>query len=137
MEYMFKSFEHFDWQIEDWTLLNNHYHIMAQAPENADTLANVINNFHKFSANWIKKHMPLNPGSEKIWHNYWDTCITYENSYFARINYIWFNPVKHKYVLQPQEWRFGSYAARTKAGYDKEDIIKKYPFNDLSIKDDF
>src|SRR3990172_4796590 len=49
VEYMFKSFEHFCWQIEDWVLLNNHYHIMAQAPEDAKTLAKVINNFHKFS----------------------------------------------------------------------------------------
>ena len=137
VEYMFKSFAHFGWKIEDWVLLNNHYHLMARAPEDANTLANVINNFHKFSGNWIKKHVPLNPVPEKIWHNYWDTCITYENSYFARINYIWFNPVKHKLVLQPEEWHFGSYFTRVNSGDAVDTFVKKYPFDDLKIKDDF
>ncbi|MCK4640224.1 MAG: hypothetical protein KAU06_02700, partial [Candidatus Marinimicrobia bacterium] len=38
LNYLFKSFEHYNWVIEDWVVLDNHYHLMANAPENAETL---------------------------------------------------------------------------------------------------
>lgn len=137
IEYMFKSFEHFGWKIEDWILLNNHYHIMADAPEKAETLSQVINNFHKFSAIWIKKNVLLDIDPERIWYNYWDTCITYENSYFARINYIWFNAVKHRYVKEAAEWRFGSFYNRAKEWRKVERIVEQYPWDRVKVKDDF
>ena len=70
LEFMFKSFEHFGWKIEDWVLLNNHYHVMAEAPEDATTMSNLINNFHKFSALWIKKHIRFEAEPQHIWYNY-------------------------------------------------------------------
>jgi putative transposase len=137
VEYMFKSFEHFGWKIEDWVMLNNHYHVMADAPEDASTLPKVINNLHKFSALWIKKHATFDSEPEHIWYNYRDTCITYENSYFARLNYIWFNPVKHNYVQNPEEWKFGSYGIRARNSENVAGIIKKYPYDRVRIEDDF
>ncbi len=131
--YMFKSFAHFNWCIHDWVILDNHYHIMAVAPQNASSLPNLINNFHRFSGLWIKKHLDI-IGDDKIWHNYWDTCVDYETSYFARVHYLWFNPVKHNYVDDPARWRFGSYVSRQES--EKKRIIK-YPFDKLKIKDDF
>ncbi|MBN1478849.1 hypothetical protein EH223_14295 [candidate division KSB1 bacterium] len=132
-EYMFKSFHHFNWTIDDWVILYNHYHIMARAPRDASSLARLINNFHRFSGLWIKKHLNI-LGEDKIWHNYWDTCVDYETSYYARIHYIWVNPVKHKYVDDPNKWQFGSYVSRQ----EKEiEPIKHYPIDKLKIYDDF
>ena len=36
---------------------------------------------------------------QKIRHNFWETRLTYEKSYLARLNYVHQNPVKHKLVL--------------------------------------
>ena len=137
MEYMFKSFQHFGWRIEDWIILNNHYHIMANAPENAQTLGQVINNFHKFSALWIKKNELPNIDPEHVLYNYWDTCITYEGSYFARINYLWFNSVKHGYVEKAEDWKFGSFYERAQNWENIKGIVEQYPFDELNIYDDF
>ncbi len=137
IEYMFKSFEHFGWTIEDWILLNNHYHLMADAPEKAETLGQVINNFHKYSALWIKKNLFPEITNEKIWHNYWDTCITYEKSYFSRINYIWFNAVKHQYVEDAKDWKFGSFYYRFKNLENVKEIVEQYPYDRLNVEDDF
>ncbi|MBU1874579.1 transposase [bacterium] len=114
LNYLFKSFEHYNWKIEDWVVLDNHYHLMANAPENAETLAQVINNVHRFSSSGIKSFLePLETlecidcvnaaptqsvhsiahSIKKMFHNYWDSCITYENSYYARLHYLWYNPV--------------------------------------------
>ena len=118
-------------------MLDNHYHIMADAPADASTLSRVMNNFHRFSALWIKKNSKCSVGTDRIWANYRDTCITYERSYFTRLNYIWFNPVKHRYVEKTEEWRFGSYYYRIKKEQDLNDIIHEYPFDRIKIEDDF
>ena len=134
IHYMFTSFNHFNWTIEDWVLLENHYHIVADAPENPETLSRMINNFHRFSGLWIKKHKNI-VGESQIWFNYWDSCITYESSYFSRIHYIWQNPVKHGYVESPEQWKFGSYFYRDRK--ETEEISRQYPCDKIKIKDDF
>jgi hypothetical protein len=90
-----------------------------------------------FSAIWIKKHLALEIDPGRIWYNYRDTCIIYENSYFARINYIWFNAVKHKYVKEASEWKFGSFYHRMKEGDEVKRIIEQYPWDRINVKDDF
>jgi len=134
---LFKSFTHYGWAIEDWVILDNHYHILAEAPEQAVTLSQAVNAFHKFSALWLKRHLGTLHDGRRIWYNYYDTCITYERSYFARVNYIWFNPVKHGYVLDPEDWKFGSYYFRNLKGEPLETIVMSFPWNKVKIDDDF
>ncbi len=43
---IYKGFNDYGWEIEDWVILNNHYHLMVNAPENAETLSNVIRDIH-------------------------------------------------------------------------------------------
>jgi putative transposase len=133
-----KGFSDLDWKIDDLVILDNHYHLMVQASEEASNLSKIVQNIHKFTALRLKKYNPSLENVGKIWFNYWDTCITYEKSYFARINYIWFNPVKHGYVDDALKWRFGSYYSRMKQNeiFAKE-IKRKYPFDRINVMDDF
>jgi putative transposase len=136
-KYIKKSVLNFKWILEDWVILNNHYHLMLESPDNPENLGKIINNIHKYSAIWINKNI-LNTASKPIWFNYWDKCLTFERSYFTRLNYIWYNPVKHKYVDEPQNWKFGSF--RERFNEDKkylEKIRKDFPFGNLKIDDDF
>ena len=55
LKYFFTSFHHYGWKVEDWVVLDNHYHLMAQAPEKAESLSQVINNIHRFSSLAISK----------------------------------------------------------------------------------
>ena len=34
----------------------------------------------------------------QVWHNFWETKLTYEKSYLVRLNYVHQNPVKHGLV---------------------------------------
>jgi putative transposase len=138
LSYIIKSVEHFNWKLEDWVILDNHYHLMLEVLENPVDLRKIFGNIHKFSALWIKKNVKHAKNTSKIWHNYWDTCITYERSYFARLNYIWYNPVKHGYVEKPEDWEFGSYRQR----FEKEKeylhrVNKDYPCDKVKIEDCF
>lgn len=132
-----KAFKEYGWELEDWVILDNHYHLMGNAPDKVETLSKIINDVHKFNALWIKKNISESARFKKIWYNYWDTCITYEASYYTRLNYIWYNPVKHRYVENPEDWQFGSYQARVLVEADEIERIKReYPWDKLNIKND-
>jgi len=137
LKYIRRSVDSFSWKLEDWVILNNHYHLMLESPENPESLGKMMNNIHKYSAIWINKN--ANEGcSTKIWHNYWDKCLDFERSYFTRLNYNWYNPVKHGYVIEPQKWEFGSFCERyLKDRIYLEKLRKDYPFDKLQIDDDF
>jgi len=137
LTYLTKSLEHYEWKLEDWVILDNHIHMMTDVQKNAETLSEVMKNFHRFTANWLYRNN-IKRIKDKYFHNYWDTCIDYENSYFARINYIWCNPVKHGYVESPEKWKYSSYYYRFQTNEEElEEIKKKYPFNKIEIDDDF
>jgi putative transposase len=135
--YLTKSLTHFAWTLEEWVILDNHIHIMAEAPENAETLSLLMNNFHKFTANWLSRN-GIKKFREKYFHNYWDTCINYEKSYYTTIHYIWHNPVKHGYVESPEDWKFGSYYFRLQENENEVQRIKEtYPFDKIKLEDKF
>jgi len=104
---LFERAKHWSWSLEAWAVLENHYHFIGQAPENALTLEKLIRQFHSKSAvelNRLDKTL-----GRKVWHNYWDTCLTYEKSYLARLHYVHINPVKHGLVEDAIEYPYCSY----------------------------
>ena len=51
---------------------------------------------HAKTAAWVNR-LDRTPG-RTVWHNYWDTRLTYQKSYLARLNYVHQNAVKHGLV---------------------------------------
>ena len=135
--YILKSCQRYGWNLEDWVILDNHYHLMLESPENADSLPLLVKAAHKFTSIWLRKNKEVDT-SKKIFHNYWDSCITYERSYFARLNYVYFNPVKHVYVSHPKDYPFGSYFYRYEKFAEELKILRdKYPFEGVNVNDNF
>ena len=111
---------------------------MADSQDNVLSLSSIMRDIHKFTALWMKKNITGLDKEKRSWYNYWDTCITYEKSYFARLNYIWHNSAKHGYVEDAADWKFGSYYTRIKN--EKGLLIeigKKYPCDKVQVKDDY
>jgi putative transposase len=103
---MFGLFEQYRWIPQAWALFPNHYHFIAQAPDNPGTLSEIIRKLHSKTAVEINKLDECQ--GRKIWYQYFDTCITYEKSYFARLKYVTHNPTKHGYVINAIDYRFCS-----------------------------
>ena len=95
------------WQMRAYVVLPNHYHLLAIAPDENAALSEVIRSIHSYTAHRIAKDHRIR--GSRVWWNYWDNCITHESSFFARINYIHFNPVRHGYVDNPAKWEFSSF----------------------------
>lgn len=54
-EILFERASQLGWKLEAWAVLENHYHFVARAPENALTLGQLIRQFHSKSAVKLNK----------------------------------------------------------------------------------
>src|SRR5687768_6243404 len=79
----------FGWQIEAWAVFSNHYHFVAHSPErttDATSLSQMLGVLHTKTSRWVNRlDQTL---SRRVWHNFWDTRLTYQISYLARLNYV-------------------------------------------------
>ncbi|MDR2679052.1 MAG: transposase [Zoogloeaceae bacterium] len=99
----------FGWRLEAWCVFPNHYHFVAHSPEGgADSLSPMLKKLHGNLAVWINK-LDKTPG-RKVWHNYWDTRMTYEKSYLARLRYTHANAVHHGLVPVANQYAWCSAA---------------------------
>lgn len=103
---LFELAEQYEWRLEAWSIFSNHYHIIAQAPKDPSTLKKFITHYHNNSARLLNKSK--NTSGRKIWYQFWDTQLTYENSYLARLNYVMQNPVKHGMVANAWDYTWCS-----------------------------
>ena len=77
------------------------------------------------------------PG-RKIWYQYWDTCLTYERSYIARLNYVHNNPAKHGLINNSENYKWCSMAwfiNNANPGFRKSVLSLKY--DGIRIEDNF
>ncbi len=84
------------WQLEAWATFGNHYHFVGRRDEQTSPLNMFLSELHTVTAvdlNRLDKCEGRN-----VWYNFWDSKLTFERSYLARLNYVHQNPVKHRLV---------------------------------------
>lgn len=99
------------WQLEAWSVFSNHYHFVAQSPqdeEGAGSLSRMLGHLHQETALWINR-LDGAKGRD-VWYNFWETRLTYQKSYLARLNYVHQNAVKHGLVLVANQYPWCSAA---------------------------
>ncbi len=102
LKILFAAAEEFGWSLHAWAVLHEHYHFLAASPENPGTLRKFIAKLHMHTAR-IFNQEDNTPG-RRVWFQYWDTLITYQRSYLARLRYIHLNPVKHGLARDPLDY---------------------------------
>jgi len=86
----------YSWRLQAWAVFPNHYHFIAEAPENPETLTALLSQLHVTTAKYV--NLQDNMPNRKVWWQYWDSRITYFHSLMARLNYVNQNPVRHGVV---------------------------------------
>lgn len=131
---LFGLAEELGWLLQAWAILPDHYHFIAVSPEHSETLRALIKRLHASTAKAINEGDRA-PG-RRVWFQYWDSHLTYERSYSARLNYVHQNPVRHRIVRQAETypWCSAAWFARTAspAFYRR---IRSMPTDRLSILD--
>jgi putative transposase len=98
-------FERYNWDLQNWVILNNHYHLMGKSRKGKD-LPSIMRDIHKASASLITDSTHC---ERPIWWNYWDYCPRDEEDYWVRTNYLLYNPIKHSYVNNLNNYPFSSF----------------------------
>ncbi len=98
----------FGWDLEAWAVFSNHYHFIGSSRPESEKLNVFLKHLHAETANEINT-LDDRPGRQ-VWFNYWDTKLTYEKSYLARLNYVHQNPVRHGLVPVANQYRWCSAA---------------------------
>jgi putative transposase len=87
----------FGWELEAWAVFSNHYHFIGHSPPDPTTISPMLAKLHERTAKWVNRLDGIN--GRKVWHNFWETRLTHEKSYLARLNYVHQNAVKHRLTL--------------------------------------
>jgi putative transposase len=124
------------WQLEAWAVFVNHYHIVARGDNEATPLKKFLQHLHSNTARQINE-LDHSAG-RKVWHNFWDTKLTYERSYLARLNYVHQNAVKHGLVRVASQypWCSAAWFERT-ASPAAIKTIYGFKIDKLNIDDDY
>src|SRR5919201_4969177 len=106
LESLIKCASEFDWTLRAWAVLPNHYHFIAASPTNPGTLRKFLGKLHMQTAKQLNR-WDNTPG-RTVWFQFWDSHITFERSYLARLNYVHYNPVHHGLVADAENYRWCS-----------------------------
>jgi len=96
------------WKLHAWSVLSNHYHIIASTEDNPASLRTLISKCHTLSAKRLNQEDKM-PG-RKVWHQYYESRITFQTSYMARLNYVHFNPARHGVIANATDYPWCSAA---------------------------
>jgi putative transposase len=133
---LFDSLKRSGWQIQAWSVFSNHYHFIAKAPEGESSLKEVIQRIHSLTAREVNRLD--NASGRRIWFQYWDSCITYEKSYYPRLNYVHNNPVKHGMVPDAKLYPYCSaswFESQGELSFRKK--VESFRYDQITVPDDY
>jgi putative transposase len=136
---LFSYANKFGWQLQAWAVMSNHYHWIGLSPENepdARSLKMLVAQLHEVST----KRINLSDGvsGRRIWCNYWESHITFQTSYFARLKYVHDNPSHHGVALNSAiyTWCSRAWLERTaKQAFVRQ--LDGFKIDTLDLPDDF
>ena len=136
LQTLFLEAQRWSWELQAWAVMANHYHFVALAPPEAETLSRLVRSVHSRTAVWLNREDGA--AGRKVWFQYWDTCLTYQRSYLARLNYVHHNPVKHGLVPNAEAYPWCSLAwfvAKASPGFRR--TVLSFKYDRVSVEDRF
>jgi putative transposase len=102
----FETAARHDWLLQAWCLFSNHYHFVAYSETAKSSLSRFVNEFHSATARELNR-IDGTPGRQ-VWFDFWDTHLTQQGSYLARLRYVHENAVHHRVVEHAPNYRWCS-----------------------------
>ena len=133
---LFEEAERHGFELQAWAILSNHYHFIVSATDEPEKLKKLITALHKWSA--VKLNRMEDQQGRKVWHNFWDSHITYQTSWLARLRYVHQNPVHHGVVDNASNYPWCSQSwleRRGETAFVK--TLERFKTDTLNVADDF
>ncbi len=100
-----------------YVILPDHFHWLLQLPEDKPDFSAILHSV-KFNFTWnLKRELGIKTPL-KVWQNrFWDHVIRDEDDLQTHFDYIHWNPVKHRYVENPEDFPESSFKFWKEKGY--------------------
>ena len=119
--------------VHAWCVLPNHYHFLLRTDQIKEVLR-LIGQFHGSSS--FRWNGEDDTRGRKVWYRCIERSMRSQGHFYATLNYIHNNPVKHGYVKTWQEWPYSSandFLEKVGRGRAKE-IWSEYPVLDYGAE---
>jgi putative transposase len=126
----------YKWNVQAWAVFANHYHFIALSPAHSENLSDFIKKLHSEAALAVNQE-DATPG-RRVWFQYWESQLTHQKSYFARLSYVHRNAVHHRLVREPSLYPWcsaGWFQRRAATSFYK--TIMRFGIERLKVPDDF
>ncbi len=125
-----------NWQLEAWAVMGNHYHFVARGAPDSTPMSEFLREFHSRSA--VELDQADGVEGRKVWYNFWDTRLTHQYSYLARLKYVHQNPVKHGLVPVANQYHWCSAAWFERVASPAQvKTIYSFKIDQVKVQDDF
>jgi putative transposase len=102
---LLETLDRFGWHVDAWVAMSNHCHFVATSPDAGSTVRDAIRELHAQTARELNR---LDGAQRRrVWFQYWNSCISSAASYYARLRYVMYNPVKHGVVTDELAYPWG------------------------------
>ena len=124
------------WDLEAWAVFANHYHFVARGNPASTNLGIFLKQLHSLSAQALNE---MDGTSErKVWHNFWETKLTYQHSYLARLKYVHQNAARHGFVAIGNQYPWCSAAWFERVASPAQvKAIYRFKTDKVDVPDDF
>jgi putative transposase len=122
--------------LQAWAFFANHYHLVASFEHGKTTHRDFVRHLHRELAIRLNQ-VSATPG-RRVMYEFWDTHLTFEKSWLARLNYVHQNPVKHRLVPVANQYRWCSAAwfeGNARSGFVKS--VYSIKTDRIKVPDDF
>lgn len=94
--------------MQAYAFLPDHFHLLIKPCKMTDITKILHSAQRNFTIN-LKKAKGITHSLKSWQHRFWDHIIRDEEDYERHFDYIHYNPVKHGYVMKPEDWSHSSY----------------------------
>jgi putative transposase len=122
--------------LQAWAFSPNHYHLVVSFENSNTAHLDFVRHLHRELAMRLNR-IDGTPG-RRVMYEFWDTHLTFEKSWLARLNYVHQNAVKHGLVALANQYPWCSapwFESNARCGFVKS--VYSFKTNHINVPDDF
>jgi putative transposase len=122
--------------LQAWAFFPNHYHLVVSFENTEATHRDFVRHLHR-ELTMRLNHVDGTSG-RRVMYEFWDTHLTFEKSWLARLNYVHQNPVKHGLVALANQYPWCSaswFETNAKSAFVKS--VYSFKTDQIKVPDDF
>jgi putative transposase len=122
--------------LQAWAFFANHYHLVASFENASARHRDFVRHLHRELA--VRLNSVDNTPRRRVMYEFWDTHLTFEKSWLARLNYVHHNPVHHGLVAVAADYAWCSapwFETNARPAFVKS--VSSFKTDRIKVPDDF